>query len=49
MKANGVVDLQMRQPSPCFQRLKDFAIDFVFDGFTSEDKSRSLLTPLGVV
>jgi hypothetical protein len=32
MKAIGVVGLQVRQPSPCSQRLKDFARDFVSDG-----------------
>jgi len=44
MKAIGVVGLQLqvRQPSPCSQRLKDFARDFVSDGFPSEDKSRSV-------
>lgn len=42
IKGNGVVGLQMRQPSPRFQWLKDFAEDFVSDGSAGEDKGAGL-------
>ncbi|KAI9382437.1 hypothetical protein POPTR_014G135520v4 [Populus trichocarpa] len=43
IKGNGVVGLQMRQPSPRFQWLKDFAEDFVSDGSAGEDKGAGAL------
>ncbi|KAL3572453.1 hypothetical protein D5086_026357 [Populus alba] len=43
IKGNGVVGLQMRQPSPSFQWLKDFAEDFVSDGSAGEDKGAGAL------
>lgn len=42
IKGNGVVGLQMRQPSPRFQWLNDFAEDFVSDGSAGEDKGAGL-------
>uniref|UniRef100_A0A6N2MCG3 BRCT domain-containing protein n=1 Tax=Salix viminalis TaxID=40686 RepID=A0A6N2MCG3_SALVM len=38
IKGNGVVGLQMRQPSPRFQWIKDIAEAFVSDGSAGEDK-----------
>ncbi|KAJ6401119.1 hypothetical protein OIU84_016518 [Salix udensis] len=38
IKGNGVVGLQMRQPSPRFQWIKDVAEAFVSDGSAGEDK-----------
>ncbi|CAK7348230.1 unnamed protein product [Dovyalis caffra] len=44
IKANGAAGLQMRQHSPRFQRVKDFAEDFVSDGSTGQDNSAEALT-----
>ncbi|KAJ6723510.1 PAX TRANSCRIPTION ACTIVATION DOMAIN INTERACTING PROTEIN [Salix koriyanagi] len=43
IKGNGVVGLQMRQPSPRFQWLKDVAEAFVSDGSAGEDKGAGAL------
>lgn len=44
IKGNGVAGLQMRQPSPRFQWLKDIAEAFVSDGSAGEDKGAGLFS-----